>query len=301
MAYSKITLPARDLSALFESLGSLSDKPERLFALVNVADLDETRILEILPWAATGSETINLYSDLGNSGLIKLGPRLFELSDDPTAQQHLLELALNTRSVALLWSQAPQQVLAEHLQNMREVSLADGKAALFRFQDTKVASALFPVLPLSQHDILLGPLRRWVVIGPCCELHALEHVPSTESATTLAFDKATTRALDEALFEHTIEAQIDETDSSLLLQLTYCQRHQRINRYLQDARARGLTKSADLSLYCILAFQLPEGFDKRAPFARALHFKENGFATFGAALDAVVPEEWTIWDDHLNK
>lgn len=301
MPYLNLSPDARGPIDLVAYLKSFDAPTNSLFALIDVGNLDEGTFDQVTKKMSADMRAVNLYDDLGGLEIANLGPRLVALPANQPISPVILDLAANSCAVSFLWSAASHRRVAEHLRDLREVSLADGEPVLFRFQDTRVLSALFPILPPHQHDRFLGPLRRWSVAGACLDIHALEHPVATKDSATLILDAATTEALDEALFEQTVAAQITETDSALLSPLSACQRHERITRHLEHGRKLGLSERSDLSLYCILAFQLPEGFERSGPFARALRFSESGYASFGDALDAATREEWEIWDVELNR
>lgn len=270
-----------------------TDSAAKLFALIDYTSLDDTakQLLD--------SNAVNLYGDLEGTVIASEGPRLVEVSR--TEAFPLLEQCLTGYPVALLLGECEVSELAAHLREIREVLIPEETRALFRYQDLNVLRALFPLLLPAQGQIVLGPLTSWGVLDPCHVFHALSSDRRKGQGGQLRFDKKQVAALEDALFIHTVEAQIRDTDNALLNDSSPCEIERRIEQYLKQATSLGLNQRSDKSLYAVLSFQFPEGFEQEQPFANALRYQETGMGSFGEALDRVSPAEWNEWDKRLQE
>lgn len=294
-----VTMTAKYASFTVDTPGQLdhwtqSFDKAKLFALVDFESLDDNQRRELNPNA------VNLYDDLAGTKIAELGPRLLEI--EPATQTELLERCLAGYPAALLLGQCSLPELASHLQDIREVLVPEDTHALFRYQDAKVIRALFPIVLPAQSKQILGPLQGWGVLDACRTFHTLTFKERHRKHTgPLRFDQKLVTALDDQLFIHTIAAQIRETDSALLSGMSPCEVEMQIRSRLKKAEILGLEQRPDLSFYCVLSFQFPEGFEALPPFAGALRYRENHQSSFGDMLDYVPSEIWAEWDERLKK
>lgn len=265
--------------------------PQRnLFALINYESLNEELRRELLDVGA-----VNLYDDLKGTAIADSGPRLWEINQFRKSQ--FIERCIDGYPASLLVGSCGLGELARHLQDIREVLVPDDVRALFRYHDINVIRAIFPILSATQVDSILGPLFAWGGIDSCGVFHALSSSDQKRKSGELSFDRKQINALDEALFIHAVESQIRDTDSTLLNNLTPCEIELKISELIKKAEAFGLKQASDKSLYCVLSFQFPEGFEKESPFVEAINYRAHGAASFGDYLDRVASKEWDKWDD----
>lgn len=277
----------------------------RQFVLLDFKHAKESTSLGALPPSSLGQKPagVNLYGDLPESELARNGPRLIEIPDNEAAIEAICAHAINDESASFILAGCTLDMLATHLQALREVMLPDGGAALFRFQDVHVTSALWPLLDTRRANRVLGPAMAWLVRDACGELICLEHpVGSTRQTTnkTFSIDRTMLATLNEALLPWTVAEQIDEIDSSLLHGLRACGRRTLVRERLARGRGQGLSQTDDLALYCALSLQLPDGFEKIEPFAKALAATRAGSRRFGEYLDKIPAEQWDVTDKLLN-
>jgi hypothetical protein len=294
MAWHYEHLPGQNAESLAAWL-SESTEIER-FALIDVQRLDaeQMQALDGNRWGVA----VNLYGDLAGTGIAALGPRLLRLPSDEIP--NMIQLALATRAVSFLLGKCDQSTLSAHLQSIREVELPDRTAALFRYQDIHVTSALFPVLPAADSGRCLGPLSAWGALDACNTLHVIAATSDKRVSGSLHFDQKTVEALDDSLFVHAAMAQANDVDSALLAPYTECEAETLVRQRIEMAKKLGLEQRDDIALYCVLSLQFPPGFEKEAPFAEALRFRERNKPSFGATLDEVPSEAWTRWDERLK-
>lgn len=283
----------------------LAAGPLRAYALLDITRISAPARLASALWpAASRASWINLYDDLPRTDLARSGPHLLEVPNTQMAMTELCSQHMNEESISFLLATCPLSTLDHHLRELREINLPDGGGALFRFQDTHVTSALWPLLDATRTTHILGPAHAWLTLDACGTLHILDQTSikiSTQSGTALSFDRATIAALDEALFPWTVADQIDDIDGSLLNGLRACARHTLVIERIARARALGLTHANDLALYCALSLQLPEGFEKLEPFVSALRqARESALTRFGDVLDTVSPQQWEATDKALK-
>lgn len=266
-----------------------------LFALIDFQVLSSKQKETIA--SAYGDSLTNLYDDLSGTALAELGPRLVTVA--PENRAATLEFLVNGYPISLLIGACGISVLDAHLRNIREVVVPEDTYALFRFQDGKVTKGLFPAISEEQGERVLGPLVGWCVLDACRTCHTLVSVDGKKNRGQLRFDKRLVSALDDQLFIHSVAAQVRETDTALLSGLSACQIEKQIERQVQKGSSLGLDQPSDLSLYCILSFQFPEGFERISPFPEALRYRENGDESFGVALGRVSSDVWEAWDERL--
>ena len=266
-----------------------------LFALVDFQALSVKQKGDFV--SVLGNTAINLYDDLSGTRIAEAGPRLMVVGTESRAA--VLELLFDGYPLSLLTGTCSLSELETHLRSIREVMVPDDTHALFRFQDGKVTQALFPVISPEQGGLVLGPLLGWYVLDACRKCHTLLSSDRKNKSGQLRFDKRLVSALDARLFVHTVAAQIRDTDSTLLNGLSPCEIESQIQQRLEKGESFGLDLRADLSLYCVLSFQFPEGFERMPPFSEALRYRENGKESFGMALDQVSSEVWDEWDARL--
>ena len=267
-----------------------------LFALFDVQS-PQTKLDEIEN--GRWGQSINLYGDLEGTEIARFGPRIVK-ANGAANRQALVEYAFSTRA-SLLLGDCTLAEAARHLQDLREVILPGGTPALFRYQDGHVTAALFPTIKPVQGRKILGPLTAWATLDACHHLHVLSSMDKQRISGTLRFDKRTVDAIDEHLFVHTVAEQVRDTDSALLIDMTACQIETRIRQHIENAKTLGLVQRADQSLYSVLSFQFPAGFEHEPPFASAIRYRDGRHASFGDALDAVPSRAWDAWDERLAK
>lgn len=249
---------------------------------------------------ATFAELPNLYQNYSVS-LKSMGPRLFsaELQDG-----HWVAIgreAVQRQAASFIVMPRDVEGLREHLASLTKIQQVDGSNLLFRFQDTIVMSSLAPLLTPHQCVKLLGPASAWLVPGLCGEPLRIERqtlrgpVPSNFSLT-----HEQSQALDSALAPMVIIGQANETDSTLLGQMSKCQQVRLIRKCILRAKPHGLSRQEDVALFCVLSLQLPASFDSEGPVARALARVRTDNIGFGDAIDQVPPEEWRAYDEVLD-
>lgn len=270
---------------------SSAGQQSNLFALVDrlsvALDAGTQQRLDSLSSSATG---INLYADLIGTALIDTGPLLHAVHEEDL--DAWTQLACDTTAIGFLCGDISQPDLVHHLQSLREVALPDGSLALFRFQDSHVATHLWPLLSPGQGNQILGRIGWWAVPDVCGSWSALTPAAGHRRAGALRFDHKVFERLNEQLLVYTVAEQVREVDSALLHGLTACQSRTLLRSRLQAARDLGLTTQSDRALYVVLSMQLPVGFESELPFSEALDRSRKGVQTFGDALDNVPAAHW---------
>lgn len=267
------------------------------YALFDVQRLNEEQIraLDANRWGIT----INLYDDIKGATIAAQGPRLVQVS--PEILPEVIELAQATRSVSLLLGRCDFPTLSAHLQSIREVEIPNQTAVLFRYQDMHVTAALFPILLPAESNQCLGPLSAWSTWDACNRLHVISDTGQRNMTGALRFSAKTVEMLDERLFVHAARAQVNDIDSSLLAGYSECEAETVIRQRIEMARSLGLDFQDDQALYCALSLQLPDGFEKEAPFAEAIKYRDIGKPSFGVALDEVPSSAWKLWDERIKE
>jgi len=241
---------------------------------------------------------VNLYGDLKGTAIVAIGPRLVQLSREEIP--NIIQLAQATRTVSFLRGKCDLSTLSAHLQSIREVELPERTAVLFRYQDVHVTAALFPILLSAEIGRCLGPLTAWSTLDACNRLHIVSATGQKRASGSVRFDQKTVEVLEDRLFVHTAMAQVNDIDSALLASYSECEAETLIKQRIETARSIGLEERDDLALYCALSLQFPPGFEKEAPFAEAIRYREKNKLSFGAALDDASSEVWNRWDDRLK-
>lgn len=290
--YEKIT--AESPEAVQAWLSSFSETS--CYALLDVQRLDAEQIqaVDANQWGMA----VNLYGDLSGLAIAAMGPRLVQIPAESLPR--LIQLAMATHSVSFLVGECDLPTLVAHLQAIREVEIPDRTAVLFRYQDIHVTAALFPLLPPPEAGRCLGPLTAWAALDACNCLHAIFATGKNRTAGSLTFDQKTVDALDDRLFVHNAMAQVSDVDSTLLAPYSTCEAEALIRKRLEMAKSLHLEQRDDLALYCVLSLQFPPGFEKEAPFAGAIRYREKNKPSFGAALDDASSEVWNQWDERLK-
>jgi hypothetical protein len=275
------------------------------FALIDTQRFDSPKAAEQQLQRVCGHDVaiVNLYADLLSSPLIPLGPRLAEIKASVDVAAWVSGLLGMPASISLISCMpAHQPALVHHLLELREVMMPDGSEGLLRYHDTRMMSALVPLLTTRQLAALLGPARHWVVCGVCAEVGliqtALEH---SVAVGPLALSQPQLDAVEHSLLSQRILAQADAVDSSLLARYDECSRHRIIRKSLDEARSLGLTREEDLSLLCLLSLQLPPGFYRHPPFAGAIQQAIKTGASLGELLDEASPVDWEPWNRLLSR
>lgn len=266
------------------------------YALVDVQRLsdEQSQAVDRHQWGLAS----NLYGDLQGSAIAAMGPRLVELSREEIP--HIVQLALASRSVSFLLGPCDLSTLSAHLQAIREVEIPNRTAVLFRYQDIHVTAALFPSLPSAEIGLFLGPLTHWAALDACNRLHVISATGKQRKSGALRFDQKTVETLEDRLFVHAAMAQVNDADSLLLASYSECEAERLIQQRIDTAKSFGLEQREDLALYSVLSLQFPPGFEKEAPFAEAIRYRDKNKPSFGAVLDEVSPEIWGQWDEQLK-
>ena len=244
---------------------------------------------------------VNLYADMDGLELASQGPLLARLLDDRLDYEAFSLTVKLSRSVSFLRVHEKSTDMTKHLLALREVTLPDGSEALFRFQDPRVLAALAPLLEATQRASLLGPSQRWVCTDPCGNRHEIVRPDQGGVSKTFRLDTGQMIAVDEALLPYEVLAQTREADSAALIDMNECQQLTAARTHIVQARKRGLTAQGDVSLYCVLGFQLPVGFADEPPFIEAIADARSGRYTFSEALDRADSRSWEKWNDMLAR
>lgn len=102
-----------------------------------------------------------LFRQPSDSEIAWAGPWLIDVTLQGSLLANLIQL--ETESAALSWliSESPIDKLAIHLSERLNVSLPDGKTALFRFYDPRVTHNMPQVLTNEQFNEITAPLIAW--------------------------------------------------------------------------------------------------------------------------------------------
>lgn len=243
----------------------------------------------------------NLYAKYAPS-LRRTGPRLWSASMEDPRWPSVFRAAFEHQAASFLIVPAGAGSLEEHLASLIRMPQPDGSNLLFRFQDVVVLAALAPLLRDGQRDALLGPASHWRLADLCHKAVSIERPPGRHRArpSALQLDQPQIGALGEALVPLTIIFQANETDTTLLAGLDKCGQVRLVRERMRDARKHGLSREDDISLYCVLSLQLPQGFDHDGPVAEALKEARERRVGFGEAIDDVPVERWRDWDEVLD-
>lgn len=279
--------------------GDVRESPASLFALIDIARLSQEQHAALPEVVSTALQHhgVNLYADLEGTILADAGPRLCLVGETDLNDWALA--ACSTHLVHFMAGDVSLADLAEHLQSLREVTLPGGSQALFRFQDCHVTTHLWPLLTPSMGNHVLGPLLWWATPDICGPWHVLSLTPGYRRSAALRFDRVIYDRLNDQLLVYTVADQVREVDAALLNGMSACQVRSLLRARLDAARRWGLVLQSDLALYAVLSLQLPEGFEHQEPFANAVEQNRRQVSSFGAALDRVTSEQWTVWNDEL--
>jgi hypothetical protein len=301
--------PLRDLLAWQQPSSVAEEQALRWYVLLDVDAMGSWEqaapLLAKLTQPATSP--FNLYADLEETGLARQGPRLVELTQDLALRQMPLQELAAARGASFLAGAMPMPALAQHLHGLREVTLPDGGAALFRFQDPRVMHALAPTLNARQVAALLGPVAAWWSLDACGEVASLRHPDPAKAAAhnsrpaSLSLSKLQLVAVDQALMPYELMAQTRAADSAALNGLSECAQLRSARLHIAKAQALGLDRQADIAMFGVLAFQLPQGFETQPPFAQAIAAAAQNKAGLSDALKQANPAEWQRWNDWLAK
>jgi hypothetical protein len=295
-----------DQAALVSSLQVLlqtptaTDQPQmKLFGLIDASQPPKLASLleELKPFISEQSEPCNLYDDLKGQEIAALGPRLVSLQSTHKAITAACRAAFNTLNFSLIVS-ADETKLTAHLRHLREFEIPDGSPALFRYQDTRVASALMPLLKPAQATNMLGDAIAWFAPQVCGQAIGWQYtqLPDKIKIAVLRLTEKQFAALDDALFANTVEQQVRETDSSLLEGMNACATATLLNERIALGKSKELRTKKDLSLFAVLSLQLPKGFESKAPFAQAIERTVKERITFAKSLEQVPSKEWEAFE-----
>lgn len=249
----------------------------------------------------TGQSWVNLYADMDGLELSAQGPRVMRMHDDRSAFDGFTLTPELARSVSFLEVPEGPTDLAAHLLSLREVSLPDGSTALFRFQDPRVIAALMPLLDPPQKAALLGPALRWLCTDPCNLRHGVAQDHAEKKSAAFRLNDKQLVSVDEALLPYEVLAQTREADSAVLAGMNACKQLTLARERISQAHARGVVIPSDVSLYCVLSFQLPDGFADESPFKEAIAEAREGRSTFSQGLDNADPRSWAKWNAILAR
>lgn len=300
---SKIALQQlKDQAALESSLQLLLGEnpeakqlPRKLFGLIDASQPSKLASVleELKSYRTDQSEPCNLYDDLKGQEIAALGPRLIGLQTSSNAVAAACSAAFKSLNLSLIVS-ADESKLTVHLRHLREFELPDGSPALFRLQDTRVATALMPLLKPAQAANMLGEAVAWFAPQVCGQAIGWQYVqaPDKIKIEVLRLQEKQLAALDDALFVNTVEQQARETDAILLAGLSACESTALLNQRIAMGKSKGLSNKSDLSLFAILSLQLPQGFESKAPVAQTITRTVKEKITFAKALEQVPSKEW---------
>lgn len=289
------------LASTFTQMPADSAESMALFGMIDASQpaIMENLLDELLPYRINQSAPINLYDDLVKPEIVAIGVRLVSLQINPQAIAAACRAAFNSSGLSLLASTS-QAALDKHLRELREVHLPDGSSVLFRYQDTRVTTALMPLLTPQQAICLLGAANAWFVPHVCGQAYGWQYAQETTNTKSapLTLTPAQLAALDDELFVNTVEKQANETDMSLLAGNTPCAIAILLKQRIQQALDIGLKHKPDLSLLAVLSLQMPQGFAKKPPFAQAIEDAVKQKSTLAEALDKITPSQWQAFERH---
>lgn len=287
-------------ATLEQRLPNTNDTME-LYALLDAGDpaaMEEAQS-QLAPHRLELRKPVNLYDDLGKAELAAVGPRLLALQTNRKAISAACRTAFNSFRVSLIVGIAGTN-MEKHLRDLREIAMPDGAHVLFRYQDTHVTSALMPLLTPEQAICMLGAINAWFTPQVCGQAFGWQYMQATSNhkSPPLKITQQQLDALDDALFVKTVEQQTNETDTSLLAGKTPCTTATLIKQRIQQAMGIGLKHKSDLSLLAVLSLQMPQGFEKRPPFAQAIEDAVKQKSTLAEALDKITPAQWQAFESH---
>lgn len=273
-----------------------SSQPEmKLFGLIDASQPTKlASVLEELKSYFTDQcEPYNLYDDLKGQEIAALGPRLVRLQTTSNAIAASCSAAFQSFNLSLIIS-ADESKLIAHLRHLREFELPDGSPALFRFQDTRVSTALMPLLKPVQASNMLGEAVAWFTPHVCGQIVGWQYsqTPDKIKMEVLRLQEKQLAALDDSLFVNTVEQQARETDAALLEGLSTCESSTLLSQRIAMGKSKGFNSKSDLSLFAVLSLQLPQGFESKAPVAQAISRTLKEKIPFAKALKEVSSEEW---------
>ncbi|BBP00037.1 DUF4123 domain-containing protein [Sulfuriferula nivalis] len=288
------------LVSLLQTESKEAMKPMQLFGLIDAsqADILTSLLKDLAPYRINQQPPLNIYDDLEAPEMVAIGMRLISLQATSKAIAAACNAAFTSLSLSLLVSTSEHE-LATHLRQLREIVLPDGMRALFRYQDTRVATALMPLLKPEQAVSLLGAATAWFVPHVCGQAYGWQYADahSQPKHTQLKLNDKQMTALDDALFVHTVEQQANETDTTLLAGKTPCAITTLLQQRITQGSAIGLKSKPDLALFAILSLQLPQGFETRPPFAEAIARVVKGLVSLPTALNQITTSQWQMLDN----
>ena len=257
-------------------------------------------LANLIPNAA---QVVNLYDDLAGTGLAEGGPRLAALPKDAPALGQPLDQTQVLHRALLILSTGSLADLGNHLRRLRETTLPDNSVALFRFQDTRVIRAMSSMLDQDQIGAVLGPSLCWLCIDECGEPTTVKHKTSAmpRAYGNFRMHQPQLLSVDDWLLPYELLSHTREADSAVLAGLSDCAQVRLARRNVELAKQVGLRRAPDVCLFGVLAFQLPEGFEREPPFKAALEVvKEHGMS-FSLALDQADARDWGRWNEWLAR
>lgn len=150
--------------------------------------------LRLLYEFESNPEWLPVFQSVHYEPVQKAGPVLFKPENPESWLQHWQE-QYSELPGSMLLSSVPIAKVCHHLESLASVRLENQREALFRFYDSWIMSALYPVLNDVERQKLDGPVLRWL----WCEGGALTFSDESEavSAQTLYYDASTWLILDE--------------------------------------------------------------------------------------------------------
>ena len=229
------------------------------------------------------------------------GPRLLHTPPDSATWAMCQREAVASHSASLFICRNEIERVIAHLRALIKLPQPDGSRLLFRFQDPVVIAHLLPLLDQGQVNRLLGPIEKWLVYDVCGQPVVGECRRGNRAvAGPLRLTDRQMGSLADRLLPASIISQANSVDSTLLGELTKCEQWTLLRGRVDRAKRQGLSADDDISLYCLLSLQLPEGFDVSGPVARALDRCRSEGIGFGTAIDDVPAAEWREWDEVLD-
>lgn len=128
--------------------------------------------------AVPGTAWISLFADSTEEKAVDVAPLLLSLqaAATPWWLRWLHTACLESTSLALLYSSADSQRLAQELKNRLNVMLPDKVPALLRYFDTRILESLRQVLEPDQCASFFGIAARWIWLDRAGDVQ--NHVPN---------------------------------------------------------------------------------------------------------------------------
>ncbi|PBI78117.1 hypothetical protein A9993_25135 [Rahnella victoriana] len=129
------------------------------YALVDGLQFERYYGTELVPQSEI---VIPLFSKWPDSRIAFAGPWLIQLNGAMQYHKKLQQLENALPAVSWIASSLTPEDLSEHLKRFMNVFIPDGKTALLRFWDPRVAERLAMMLDELQHEDLLNNIEEWL-------------------------------------------------------------------------------------------------------------------------------------------